>query len=213
MKRGKFISFEGGEGRGKSTQAQELATALRRTGLTVDVTREPGGTPGSEAIRTLLLDPPGEGWTIAAEALLFAAARSDHVAKRIEPALEQGHWVISDRFLDSSRAYQGVAGRMGDDAIRMLHGIGSADLLPDLTILLETEEETAAGRLRDRDGGQADAIGGRDAAYHAKVASAFREFATREPGRFEIISSEGTIPQVHDRVWQSILPLLDEDRR
>ena len=107
MTRGRFIALEGGEGAGKSTQAELLAAALRTHGLVVDVTREPGGTPGAEAIRALLLDPPGEGWGAEAEALLFAAARADHVARRIRPALERGEWVISDRFVDSSRGLPG----------------------------------------------------------------------------------------------------------
>ncbi|MEP6199884.1 MAG: dTMP kinase, partial [Marinomonas sp.] len=112
--RGRFIAFEGGEGAGKSTQAGLLAQGLRKLGLEVDMTREPGGTPGAEAIRTLLLYPPGKGWGAKAEALLFAAARADHVAQRIVPALDRSTWVICDRFVDSSRAYQGGAGGLGD---------------------------------------------------------------------------------------------------
>ncbi|MEE4289297.1 MAG: dTMP kinase, partial [Erythrobacter sp.] len=115
--RGCFVAFEGGEGAGKSTQARLLAEALRARGASVDVTREPGGTPGAEAIRALLLTPPeGASWGAEAEALLFAAARADHVARRIRPALEAGRWVVCDRFVDSSRAYQGGAGGLGDDA-------------------------------------------------------------------------------------------------
>ena len=113
MTLGRFIALEGGEGTGKSTQSQLLAEALRQRGLTVEVTREPGGTPGAEAIRALLLHPPGNGWDAEAEALLFAAARADHVARRIRPAIEVGHWIICDRFVDSSRAYQGGAGGLG----------------------------------------------------------------------------------------------------
>ena len=114
MTRGYFIAFEGGEGAGKSTQARLLAEALRARGIDVLLTREPGGTPGAEAIRALLLDPPGDGWGAEAEALLFAAARADHVARAIRPALAAGRWVISDRFLDSSRAYQGGGGGLSD---------------------------------------------------------------------------------------------------
>ncbi|HAG37830.1 MAG TPA: dTMP kinase, partial [Erythrobacter sp.] len=110
MTRGRFIAFEGGEGMGKSTQARLLADWLQRDGIKVELTREPGGTPGAEAIRNLLLSPPGEGWTPEAEALLFAAARADHVARRIRPALDAGSWVVCDRFIDSSRAYQAIAG-------------------------------------------------------------------------------------------------------
>ena len=135
MTTGKFIAFEGGEGTGKSTQAKLLAEALQEEGIPSILTREPGGTIGAEAIRNLVLDPPGDGWNIEAEALLFAAARADHVSKKIIPALKSGTWVICDRFIDSSRAYQGAAGMLGDDAILRLHEIGSGGIRPDLVIL------------------------------------------------------------------------------
>src|SRR5690606_5199554 len=125
MSRARFIAFEGGEGAGKSTQSRLLAEALRARGIEVLLTREPGGTPGAEAIRALLLSPPGKGWGAKAEALLFAAARADHVEKAIRPALEAGTWVISDRYVDSSRAYQGGGGGQPDDDILALHRIGS----------------------------------------------------------------------------------------
>ncbi|MBO0750173.1 MAG: dTMP kinase, partial [Porphyrobacter sp.] len=131
MTAGRFIAFEGGEGAGKSTQSRLLAEALRERGLEVVLTREPGGTEGAEAIRRLLLDPSGPGWEPEAEALLFAAARSDHVARLIRPALERGAWVICDRFIDSTRAYQGGGGGLSDDAILTLHRVGSGGLLPD----------------------------------------------------------------------------------
>ena len=128
MARGRFIAFEGGEGAGKSTQSRLLAETLREHGLEVVTTREPGGTPGAEAIRQLLLDAEGEGWNARAEALLFAAARADHVARLIRPALERGAWVVCDRFLDSSRAYQGGGGGLDDADILALHRIGSEGL-------------------------------------------------------------------------------------
>ena len=133
MTRGKFIAFEGGEGAGKSTQARLLAAALEARGIPCVVTREPGGTPGAEAVRALLLGTEGEGWHPRAEALLFAAARSDHVARLIGPALEAGQWVVCDRFVDSSRAYQGGAGGLPDADVMALHRVGSQGLLPDLT--------------------------------------------------------------------------------
>ncbi|MEL6487892.1 MAG: dTMP kinase, partial [Pseudomonadota bacterium] len=174
--RGRFITFEGGEGAGKSTQARMLAAALQERGIKVDLTREPGGTKGAEAIRKLLLNPPGHaGWTPEAEALLFAAARSDHVTQRIHPALETGAWVVCDRFVDSSRAYQGGAGGLGDDAISALHTFGSAGLRPDLAILVTVSKERVAERLAARDAGVSDAIGGRGAQYHARVAAAFED--------------------------------------
>lgn len=200
MTRGRFIAFEGGEGMGKSTQAHRLADSLREQGREVVLTREPGGTPGAEAIRELLLSPPGEGWTLEAEALLFAAARADHVARKIAPALERGAWVICDRFLDSSRAYQGVAGGLGDEAVRGLHAIGSAGLLPDLTIVIDVPATAVAARLAERDGATSDAIGGRAADYHAAVNAAFIDFASTEPERFAIVDGSGTVDEVHDRI-------------
>jgi dTMP kinase len=203
--RGCFVAFEGGEGAGKSTQARLLAEALRARGASVDVTREPGGTPGAEAIRALLLTPPeGASWGAEAEALLFAAARADHVARRIRPALEAGRWVVCDRFVDSSRAYQGGAGGLGDDAITALHGFGSGGLRPDLTLLIEVDAEHVAQRLRQRDGDASDAIGGRGAAYHAKVGAAFRAIASADPEGFAVIDGEGAPEDVHARVIAAI---------
>lgn len=206
---GRFIAFEGGEGAGKSTQARLLAETLTAKDIKCVLTREPGGTPGAEAIRSLLLEPPGEGWGARAEALLFAAARADHVARLIRPALEAGDWVVCDRFLDSSRAYQGAAGALGDEMIRTLHRLGSEDLLPDLTIVLTASAERVAGRLADRDGGRADAIGGREAPYHARVASAFQEFTEQEPERFAFIDAEVTVEEVQARVMAAVAPLFE----
>jgi len=204
MKRGKFIALEGGEGAGKSTQAKLLVAALEGRGLTVDLTREPGGTPGAEAIRELLLHPPGKGWGPEAEALLFAASRSDHVAQRIIPALERGEWVISDRFVDSSRAYQGGAGGLGDQTITALHQIGSNAMRPDLTILIEVDAKRTAQRLAERDGDVSDAIGGRDAAYHRLVAQSFRYLAENDPEGFAIIDGSGSAQDVHSAIMAAI---------
>lgn len=208
MARGRFIALEGGEGSGKSTQARMLAEALGERGIAVELTREPGGTPGAEAIRALLLDPPGEGWGARAEALLFAAARSDHVEKRIVPALAAGRWVISDRFLDSSRAYQGGAGGVGDPAVVALHEIGSAGLRPDLTLLISVESGIVADRLARRDGESADAIGGRGADYHEAVGKAFAEFAASDPQGFAVIDGDGSPEAVHARVMKALSRLL-----
>lgn len=204
---GRFIAFEGGEGAGKSTQARLLAEALRAHGLTVVVTREPGGTPGAEAIRALLLSPPGKAWPLEAEALLFAAARADHVAHLIRPALARGEWVICDRFVDSSRAYQGGAGGLGDDAITALHVFGSDGLRPDRVILLEGEETALAGRLAAR-GEAADAIEGRSAEYHRAVAAAFRALAEADPQGFARIDAIGAPEEVHARIFATLGDLL-----
>ena len=197
---------------GKSTQARFLAEALEARGVSTCLTREPGGTSGAEAIRALLLEPPGEGWTKEAEALLFAAARADHVARLIRPALEEGRWVICDRFVDSSRAYQGVAGQLGDDTVRELHAIGSDGLLPDMTLVIDAEAAEVDRRLTERDGGLSDAIGGRAAEYHASVNAAFRDFAIQEPDRFALIDGSGSMQDVHARVFHALKPLLDEGR-
>lgn len=204
MSRGKFIAFEGGEGAGKSTQARLLAAALEARGISCVVTREPGGTPGAEAIRRLLLGLDGEGWNARAEALLFAAARSDHVERLIRPALERGQWVICDRFVDSSRAYQGGAGGLSDADVLELHRIGSQGLLPDLTLLVEVSAAVAAERTTARDGDGADRIGGRDAAYHARVAAAFAAMAAAEPARFARIGGDGSAEAVHEAVMQAL---------
>lgn len=205
---GRFVSLEGGEGAGKSTQARALASALRARGIEVVETREPGGSEGAEAIRRLLLEGSGDRWTMEAEALLFAAARADHVAKTIKPALAAGQWVLCDRFVDSSIAYQGGAGGLGLDRIRALHAFGSGGFLPERTLLLTLRPEEAAKRaaVRDRDG--ADRIGGRDAAYHAAVASAFEAIAAAEPDRVRRIDARGTPEEVTARLIDALADLL-----
>jgi dTMP kinase len=208
MALGRFISLEGGEGAGKSTQLRRLAEALRGRGLDVVETREPGGSPGAEAIRRLLLEGEEERWSAGTEALLFAAARGDHVAKTIVPAIEAGKWVLSDRFLDSSLAYQGGAGGIGADAVRALHQVGSGGLLPDRTLLLICPPEAAAERTSRRDSGGSDRIGARDASYHADVADAFAALAEAEPERFRRIDASGTAEEVTSRLFDAIRDLL-----
>ena len=205
---GRFITFEGGEGAGKSTQVRLLAAWLEAQGKEVIVTREPGGTPGAEAIRALLLDPAGTDWTLPAEALLFAAARADHVARVIRPALARGAWVICDRFIDSTRAYQGGEGALPDDVILQLHGVGSGGLLPDLTVLLEVSPEAATLRLHQRDGLESDRIGGRDATFHARVARRLAEMAEAEPERFARLDGEASADAVHTAVRGCVLQRL-----
>jgi dTMP kinase len=204
MSRGKFIALEGGEGAGKSTQARLLADGLRTLGHDVVTTREPGGTAGAEAIRSLLLGVEGDGWKPRAEALLFAAARSDHVERLIRPALDAGKWVICDRFVDSSRAYQGGGGGLSDDEVMELHRIGSGGLLPDLTLLIEIDAEISNKRLKLRDINGTDRIGGRDASYHAKVAAAFARFAGAEPNRFARIDGNGSAEATHALIMAAL---------
>ena len=206
--RGRFISLEGGEGAGKSTQLKALAAALRERGLDVVETREPGGSPGAEAIRKLLLEGGDERWTRESEALLFAAARADHVARTIRPALERGEWVLSDRFLDSSLAYQGGAAGVGIDAVRKLHEIGSHGFLPERTLLLELPPEAVAERLNVRDADGSDRIGGRGGGFHDRVAAAFAALAEAEPERFRRIDASGSAEAVTARLVAAVEDLL-----
>ncbi|MGK2910692.1 MAG: dTMP kinase [Sphingobium sp.] len=208
MAAGRFISLEGGEGAGKSTQVKALAAALRARGLAVVETREPGGSPGAEAIRGLLLTGEADRWTPRAEALLFAAARADHVATVIRPAVERGEWVIADRFLDSSRAYQGGASGLTDADILALHRIGSDGYLPDRTMILAVPEDVAEGRTAIRDGDTSDRIGGRDRDFHRKVAASFAQFASQEPDRIKLIDASDDAEKVTGRLLDALADLL-----
>lgn len=201
MARGRFITLEGGEGVGKSTQARALGAALSARGIDLVETREPGGSAGAEAIRDLLFM---RDWDAGAEALLFAAARGDHVARTIRPALERGRWVLCDRFVDSSRAYQGIASDLGLDRIAALHNVGSAGLLPDLTLLLTAPESAVAARLYARDAGRADRFDARGAAYHARVNSGFLTLAEAEPQRFRVVDALGDSDEVTARLLAAI---------
>ena len=205
---GRFITLEGGEGVGKSTQLRRLAEALRERGLEVVETREPGGSPGAEAIRRLLLEGNDERWTPEAEALLFAAARADHVARTIRPALERGAWVLCDRFLDSSIAYQGAAAGVGVEAIRTLHAIGSHGFLPDRTLLLELPADAAADRLRVRDADGSDRIGGRGGDFHSRVAGGFVQLAEEEPERYRRVDASGSAEEITERLLAALEDLL-----
>jgi dTMP kinase len=206
MTKGRFVTLEGGEGVGKSTQLKALAKALRGLGLEVLETREPGGSPGAEAIRSLLLHE--QKWTAEAEALLFAAARADHVERTIKPAIEKGYWVLSDRFVDSSIAYQGGAGGLGFESIRRLHKFGSHNFLPDRTLLLRLRIDEGKARASRRDGEGSDLIGGRGADYHEAVAAAFNRLAEEEPERFRVIDASGSPEDVTQRLLASVEDLM-----
>ena len=204
--RGRFISLEGGEGAGKSTQVKALAEALEAQGISVVTTREPGGSEGAERIRELLLTGDEDRWCAEAEALLFAAARTDHVDKVIRPAILAGKWVISDRFVDSSLAYQGGAGELGIDAVRAINAFGISDWFPDRTLLLALAEGGARARARDNEA--SDRIGGRPEGYHQKVDLAFRQIAAAEPDRVRIIDASGAAEEVTQRLMDSLVDLL-----
>lgn len=187
---GRFITLEGGEGVGKSTQIRALAAALTGHGIEAVATREPGGSAGAEAIRTLLMEGADDRWDARSEALLFAAARADHVARIIRPALDRGAWVLCDRFIDSSRAYQGGGGGITDTDIMALHGFGSLGLLPDRTFLLTVSVEEAARRLSVRDADGADRMGSKPADYQARLAARFADMAVAEPDRWRVVNAD-----------------------
>jgi dTMP kinase len=204
--RGRFITLEGGEGAGKSTQVEALAEVLRARGIEVATTREPGGSEGAEKIRELLLTGEEDRWGAEAEALLFAAARTDHVDKLIRPAIEAGKWVISDRFVDSSLAYQGGAGELGIEAVRAINAFGIKQWFPDRTLVLALAEGGARARARDNE--LSDRIGGRPETYHQKVDLAFRQIAADEPERVRIIDASGAPEEVTQRLLDAIADLL-----
>ena len=206
MTRGRFISLEGGEGAGKSTQLKALAAGLRERGIPVVETREPGGSEGAEKIRELLLTGAEERWSPRAEALLFAAARTDHVDKLIRPALEEGKWVLSDRFVDSSLAYQGGAGDLGIEAVRGVNSFGIGDCYPDRTLVLALAQGGARARARDNE--DSDRIGGRPENYHQKVDLAFRQLASEDPERVRIIDASGSPDDVTRRLLDALQDLL-----
>ncbi len=206
--RGRFLSIEGGEGVGKSTQIVAMAEVIHKAGHDVILTREPGGTQGAEAIRQLLLGGSNERWLPHAEALLFAAARSDHVERLIRPAIEVGKWVISDRFIDSSRAYQGGGSGLSDADILALHHIGSNGLMPDRTLVLRLDPAEAARRAAIRDDSRPDRIGGRDSGFHADVDVAFFSYAERDPARIRLIDAAGDPADVTSRLMAEIADLM-----
>ena len=186
--RGRFITLEGGEGAGKSTLARTLADQLRAHGLEVDVTREPGGTGNAEAIRALLIHGETGRWSAECETLLLYAARADHVSRRIRPALERGAWVICDRFSDSTRAYQGAAGGMGNEAIAAIDTAALGGFKPDLTLILDLDPETGLERTRTR--GEAETrFERRDIAFHTALRQGFLDIAEAEPARCAVIDA------------------------
>lgn len=195
----KFITFEGGEGAGKSTQIQRLAERLRAAGQTVLVTREPGGTPDAEAIRGLLTAGEAARWDPLAETLLHLAARRQHLARAIRPALARGEWVLCDRFYDSTRAYQGGGQGVTRAAIDRLHEPVLEGLHPSLTVLLDIPPETGLARARAR--GDAGRYERWPLERHAAIRAAFRAIAAAEPARCAVIDATGSVEAVAAAVW------------
>ncbi|MGV3635424.1 MAG: dTMP kinase [Pseudorhodoplanes sp.] len=208
--RGKFITFEGGEGTGKSTQAKMLAERLKTLGLAVTLTREPGGSPGAEVIRHVILSGAAKPLGAEAEAMLFAAAREDHIAHTIKPALDRGAWVICDRFADSTRVYQGVLGHVDPRLIKRLEKITVGENKPDLTVILDTPAEIGLARAHARRGnGEIDRFESEDIAFHERLRDAYRQLPVGEPDRCVLIDASGAPEQVADRVWSVINRRLD----
>ena len=208
--RGRFITFEGGEGVGKSNHAGLLADRLKALGIGVVLTREPGGSPGAEVIRHVLLSGVAKPLGVEAEALLFAAARDDHVRHTIEPALARGAWVICDRFIDSTRVYQGTLGHIDPKFIRALERVTVGDLKPDLTFILDVPADVGLVRAGERRGdGTADRFEAESLAFHEELRQAFRLLAVAEPDRCVVIDATAPKPAVAELVWKTVSERLD----
>jgi dTMP kinase len=203
--RGRFITFEGGEGAGKSTQIKMLAERLDEAGQRTIVTREPGGSPGAEIIRYLLLSGMGKLLGPEAETLLFAAARDDHVHTVIEPALDQGIWVLCDRFSDSTRAYQGRLGKVDPGILNALQRVTIGDLKPDLTFILDVPVEVGMQRANARRGtGAPDRFEAEDVKFHEGLRDAYRQIAAAEPQRCVLIDANADAATVAAKVWSAV---------
>ncbi len=208
--RGKFITFEGGEGTGKSTQAAMLALRLESLGLGVHLTREPGGSPGAEIIRHVLLSGAAKPFGPEAEAMLFAAARDDHVQCTILPALAAGKWVVCDRFADSTRIYQGVVGKVDQRFIKALERVSIGDLTPDLTFVLDLPVALALDRAARRRGAlKPDRFEVEKTEFHENLRQAYLALAAAEPQRCVIIDASATKDEVAKRVWTTVNSRLD----
>ncbi len=203
--RGRFITFEGGEGTGKSTQASALADRLRAHGIAVKLTREPGGSLGAEIIRHVLLSGVAKPLGPEAEAILFAAARDDHVRSTIAPALAKGTWVICDRFIDSTRAYQGELGNVDRRLLSGLERVTIGDLRPDLTLVLDVPVATGLARATKRRGAaQADRFEGEGLAFHEQLRQAYLKLAAAEPDRCVVVDARAPKPNIGSRIWSIV---------
>ena len=204
--RGRFITFEGGEGAGKSVQARELAHRLKILGLQVVSTREPGGSPSAEALRQIILSGEAARYGASGEALLFSAARIDHIDVTIEPALARGDWVVCDRFADSTRAYQGAAGRLEPAFIARLEQIVVDRTFPDLTLILDLPAEQGLARAAKRRSGRVspDRFESEGFAFHQTLREAFVEIAREEPDRCALVDARGSAEEVAEAIWDVV---------
>jgi dTMP kinase len=203
--RGKFITFEGGEGSGKSTQIKKLAERLAKARQRAIVTREPGGSPGAEIVRHVVLSGAARPLGPVAEAVLFAAARRDHLENLIKPALSRGKWVVCDRFLDSTRVYQGILDEVGRPFIKGLEKLTVGDALPDITFILDIPAEIGLARARERRAGaKPDRFEREDLGFHERLNAAFRDIAKEEPQRCVLINANRTKDQVAAEIWMHV---------
>jgi dTMP kinase len=208
--RGRFITFEGGEGTGKSTHAGLLAARLRSFGIGVHLTREPGGTPGAEIMRYILLSGAARPLGPNVEAMLFAAARDDHLTALIRPALDKGKWVVCDRFADSTRIYQGVVGKVDPRTIRAMERIIVGDTRPDLTFILDVPAKEGMRRAATRrGGGDADRFEAETLAFHERLRDGFLTLAANEPDRCVLIDATMAKEEVADQIWRVAVKRLD----
>jgi dTMP kinase len=207
VSRGRFITLEGGEGAGKSTQIVRLAERLRNAGLDVVTTREPGGTPGAEAIRELIVNGDVARWDAMTETLLVNAARADHVARVIRPALEDGDWVVSDRYADSTFAYQGAGKGVAIEPLMALHHAATGELWPDLTLVIDVPVDIGLERAAARRGG-ATRFEGHDRDFHERIGNAFRDRAAADPARVRLIDGSASIDAVTAAIWTEVAPLV-----
>lgn len=210
MARGLFITFEGGEGAGKSTQIQRLATKLRAKGYKLTVTREPGGSPGAEAVRHVLLSGAAEPFGPVMEALLFAAARSDHVEQVIRLAVERGEIVLCDRFLDSSRVYQGATSDLDPELLATIERVAINGMMPDMTLIFDLDPEEGLKRASARRGGDTpDRFEKETLAVHQRRREAYLAIAEREPERCIVIDASGDLETVENMVTAAVFAALE----
>jgi dTMP kinase len=200
---GRFISFEGGEGAGKSTQARRLAAALEKHGISCVITREPGGSPGAEEIRKLLVNGEPGRWEALTETLLLYAARADHVARTIKPAMEQGRWVLCDRFADSSWAYQGVGRGLDRETVRRIESVAIGDFKPELTLVLDLPAEEGLRRADARASAESR-FEQFDVDFHERLRQAFLEIAKRAPDRCRVIDASADENTVAQAIWKAV---------
>lgn len=223
MSNPRFVTFEGGEGAGKSTQVRRLVEKLGASGIAAVETREPGGSPFAERVRSLILDPATPPHGAFAETLLFTAARADHLEHTIRPALEQGKWVVCDRFIDSTRAYQGAGGGLPLDTLRTLETLVLGDSRPDLTIILDIPADVGLARAGQRLAAESSSSGesgpppqdpyeARDLSFHERLRDAFLEIAKAEPARCMVVDGTLGAEDISSRIWAEVVGRLGAGR-